>query len=304
MWLNQLVKQNDDFKNLRRNEKYVFSSGIWINPELGIPIRFLSYLLPVLEAKSEFNNSIWQIYFADKMAIKIWIETKIVEKNLWLYKELALGFIEEFYPENKWKIIFNEEKIFSEKELIKQEELVKEMIFILIESNDSQINNFAQKRWKKAFEYMAKHSLYMRDNVVKDKKLFLIDNPKWFEKSDVVMIWWPAEKIFYKARKILENNLWKPNWNLQLFTDIWRLPPYYSKFMENLFWTEIKENNVEDFLKNLNKEFQYDYLMLLIACSSAKNYSLIKKRKKWFNSEDFDILEEWFQNLKIFLKQF
>lgn len=303
MWLNQLVKQNNDFKKLKKQEKYVFSSWIWINPELGVPVRYLSYLLPIIESLNQYKNSVWQIYFADKTAIDLGIKSEIVTENLKQYKELASWFVEEFYPKDKWKKILTDEKVIDKEKIITQENLIKEMIKIIVSENDSQINNFAEKRWKKALEYMVKHSLYMRDNVSKDEDLFLIDNPEWFENEKVVMIWWPAEKIFYKVRQILVNNLGKPNWNLQLFTDIWRLPPYYSKFMENVFWEKIKQNSFVEFSENINKELLYDYLMLIISCSSSQDYSIIKRRKK-FNEDDFELLEEWFQNLKIFLKQF
>lgn len=299
-----LVKQNDDYKKLNQDWKYVFSSWVWINPEAWVPIRYLSYLLPVIEATKGFSSSVWQIYFADKVWIDLWIPSEIITQNLKEYKDLANWFVEEFYPDISKKIILTDEKNFQvDPKLANQNILVKEMIKKIIEQNDSQINNFVERRWDKALEYMVKHSLYMRDSVTEDKGLFLIDNPKWFENSDVVMIWWPAEKIFYKVRQILVNNLWQNNWNLQLFTDIGRLPPYYSKFMEKIFWENISEDSVIKYLESINKELKYDYIILLISCSSSQDYSIIKRRKK-FNKDDFELLQEWFKNLKIFLKQF
>jgi hypothetical protein len=37
-------------------------------------------------------------------------------------------------------------------------------------------------------QYMAEHTLYMRDKVVDDPSVFLIQNPKGYETSKVVMI--------------------------------------------------------------------------------------------------------------------
>jgi hypothetical protein len=60
--------------------------------------------------------------------------------------------------------------------------------------------------------------------------------------------------------------------NLQLFSDIGRLPPYYKKFNEKIIGDKIQENKVEDFIEKINNELQYDYIMLFIACSSQPDF--------------------------------
>ncbi len=298
--------------NLPLDEKLVFSSGIGINPApKEIPIRYLSYLLPLISCTQKYRNAIGQIYTADQAAIRLGIENSSVSENVRLIRNFTIGFVAEMFPDLVDKITISEEKSEFDndiKELI--EDTIKKLVDILMKSNDSAILKFAKNRAngdiRMPLRYMAEHSLYMRDNLFDDDRLFLIDNPDGFKDSRVVMIGGSAEEIFYQTRKTIMRALDTLNnqRNIQLFTDIGRLPPYYRKFMENVVGEEIKEDNVRVFLEKLDKQLAYDYLMLIIACSENQDYKIIKRRKVGFTELDYQSLQNGFENLKVFLSQF
>lgn len=296
------------------NEKIVFSTGVGINPEPEIPIRFLSYVTPIFLLAEEYRMSIGQIYTADQASIRMWYNAKIIEWNTLLLKDLISWFTQEFYPDIEDRITVSfERKEQDESSVIleSRKKLISEMIDIILRVNDPVIMSFAEKRKnghniRVSLQYMAEHCLYMRDAVTNYDELFLIWNPLWFESAMIAMVGWPAEEIFYRVRRSImtEMNVFDKQRNMQLFTNVWRLPPYYRKFMENIIGDHINESSVNVFLSNINPELQYDYLILLLSCTKNPDYSLLSRRKSWFTKFDYEILQEWFDLLKCFLRQF
>lgn len=286
--------------NLPLDEKLVFSSGIGINPVLKeIPVRYLSYLLPIISCIQKYRNAIGQIYIADQAAIRFGIEDSIVVGNVKLIRELTIGFITEMFPDLIGQISVSKERNECDNGTKKRrEDLITQLVDILLQSNDTAILKFARNRAngdiRAPLRYMAEHSLYMRDKLFDDNRLFLIDNPDGLEDARVVMIGGPAEEIFYQARRTLMRTLNTLNSqkNVQLFTDIGRLPPYYRKFMENIVGTKMQDDDVSIFLEKLDKQLQYDYLMLIITCSGNPDYDIIKRRNQGFTKLDYQLLQD------------
>jgi len=315
-----ILKVNDMIrpKSLNRinglplDSNLVFSSGIWISSSFReIPIRYLSYLLPIISCTQKYSNSIGQIYTADQAAIRMGVDKDVVSENVKLIRELTSGFIAEMFPELKDRIVVCEEKNKCDDGVLKtREDLINQLVDILLQCGDGAILRFANNRSKwdirSSLRYMAEHSLYMRDNVTDDSRLFLINSPLGFDDSQVVMIWWPAEEIFYKTRKVLMKALNRLDGqiNVQLFTDIGKLPPYYRKCMESVVGKRVEDLDVRVFLEKLDSQLIYDYLMLIIACSENPNYYIVKKQKIDLNDQDYQLLQNGFERLIYFLKQF
>lgn len=309
------TKSTVALKDLILDEQAIFSSGIGINPTPEIPIRYLAYILPMISCVQQYSNAMGQIYTADQGAIRLGIEKTIVEKNVTLLREFTNAFISTMFPEIESKIIISEEKKSCGPDIQAiREQFITRCIEILQIQNDPQIINFARNRANanesSPLRYMVEHSLYARDTLFNTTSymndIYLVENPKGFENSRIVMIGGPAEKIFYKTRQAIIKVLGAlcEQKNIQLFTDIGRLPPYYRKYEETIVGNQIKEDYVADFIEGINRELQYDYLILIIACAQAPDFTIIKRRKSGFTKNDLEVLQNGFERLKIFLNNF
>jgi hypothetical protein len=142
--------------------------------------------------------------------------------------------------------------------------------------------------------------------IAEDSKLFLVENPSGFELEKIVMIGGPAEEIFYRARQIILSQRRKIDLsfgNLQVFSKIGRVPPYYSSFKEPTIQTSIKETNVKCFLNKLDKQILSDYLRLLTFAAEEAPDGCLTRKKSGLLPEDYRILQIGFVRLKKFVNQ-
>ncbi|MBD3338925.1 MAG: hypothetical protein GF353_07445 [Candidatus Lokiarchaeota archaeon] len=307
-------KSRNRLNNEPSDGEIVFSSGIGVNHEPEVPVRFLSYLLPIISAVQAQRRSIGQVYIADKGAVRIGQNPETVEQNTRLTENLTRAFIEEFFPELDEKIVTAREKDETkeaEEVVNSRRQLISRMIDIILKHKKPAIMRFAERRQnggdiRTPLKYMVEHGLYMRDPVTDDQRLFLVENPPGFENSKIAMIGGPSEEIFYEVRRKImrEMGVLGQQPNLQLFSDIGGLPPYYSKKSDIVIGQSIEKYDVKNFLDGLNRQLQYDYLILIISCTENPDFDIMTKEESEYTDKDYQTLQSGFDRLKSFLKQF
>lgn len=291
----------------KKDSTILFCTGLGINQSPQLPVRFFAYLLPLLVAVNTFPNSKGQFYIADQAAVRLGYDSKIVEHNTVTLQNVIPLFINYFYPHLNQRIFITTEISLEEAEIKeKRQELIEQFIKEITETKHPAIHRFAHKKStagdiKPALQYMVEHTLFMRDPITPDSRLFLVKNPDNFSFETLMMIGGPSEKIFYTVRKIL---LYKyhtthfPFKTIQLFTDVGRIPPYYTRFNEPVITEEITEEVAQVFLSTIHAELLTDYKILLNLCAKPITQPLPQTILLKNNAS----LQQGFDNLKGFLK--
>lgn len=289
----------------------LIATWMWVNSTFGVPVRMLSYLLPIIYATQRLKSTGAQIYIADGAAIRLGQSSSIVDENVEIMKSSIEAFIKEFFPDISPRVTLQEETSFvSDISAIEaRRKLVENMVNILLKKADTAIMRFADNRkngWsiRVPLQYMAEHTLYMRDPVVDDPAMFIIQKPLWFEESPMIMIGWPAEEIFYKTRLTILKALGKTEWdNQQLFTGVGRLTPYYSAYDEPLIGNKNIPTDIHDFFRSVSPAFEYDYVTLFLSLAWSQDFSLLSRLWKGIQEEDYPMLQLGLDKLLYFLKQ-
>ena len=296
----------DDIALIENRKTTLISTGMGVDSTRGVPRRLLSYLtsvIAILEMKSEVA---WQIYIADKWAQRLWSDSSVIERNTDQMRYVISQFVDNVKPDLSPRLYIDTEK--SDNSLItsKRAMFIEDLVASIIEDPGSEkIRSFANKRSggciNKSISYMVEHVLYMRDPVTKDPDLYLIDDPIGFVKQRV-MVWWPAERIFCDIRSTIMDllNIDCEDRNDQILTSIWRLPPYYRKNWEAIFWDELAEKDVMKYLNSVDRKLLWDTIAMLVMFSWSNHYEPYRNRKK-LSQDDVRILKLGYQVFRDFI---
>lgn len=243
-----------------------------------------------MSASKEFESSVAQLYLADKAAERMGYDLSAIDTLRSLMRDVVSATAEEFFSLDESDYDFQLERSETDQRNI----FIESLIDILEECADQFIRKFALNRRnggsiREPFRYMAEHGLYMRDPIVEDASLFLVDDPIGFNYEQIAMIGGPSEEIFYQTRMSILKMLDVTNANLQLFTDIGSVPPYYRRFDEPIFG-ELLPDDFEDFWSQLNPFLKKDYEYLLAFLSGSDDLSPTPEK-----------LAEGYEMLKYFL---
>lgn len=297
-------------------KKILFSTGLGVNKSPGLALRFGAYLLPLVDAVRSTENSRGRFYIADQAAKRIGQPSELVESNVELMQMYFSSLMRTLFPELEGRIEMVRERSEESLEVLQERNMLRDrLIALLLDSEDEKILTFARKRVnpddpegiKTPLGYMAEHSLFMRDPIVDDERLFLIDSPEaGFERF--AMIGGPAEEIFFRARQLILGvlNPTKMKQNLQLFSDVGRLPPYYSQPGEPLMG-DVIETNVQKFLADIRtnmNELTTDFFALLSYLSGAEDFSGLQSRKKAPTPSDYQSLQKGMERFQLLINTF
>ena len=192
-------KSFDDISEKNSDSKILFCTGIGVNSKPEIPIRFFTYLLPLVSAVHMFEESQGQFYIADQAAIRIGYDPEIVRHNAGMMLRAIREFVGTFFPHIAARIhVTYEKKSEDEPSFVKKQRqnLTEQLISDLLETQDPTILRFARKKSqtttvRRSLRYMAEHTLFMRDPITTDEQLFLVENPDNFKFETLAMIGGP-----------------------------------------------------------------------------------------------------------------
>lgn len=313
-----LKPKSADALRKKEGKKILFSTGLGVNKAPGLPVRFGAYLMPLIDAVRSQVASRGQFYIADQAALRIGQSPEMVERNVESTQQYVRTLVETCFPEISGRIDISREKREEAPEILeRRKQLRSQLIKVLLESGDKPIIDFAKNRVAPEdpngiltpMGYMAEHGLFMRDQITDDKSLFLIENPD-FEFEIFAMIGGPAEEIFYKARTIILRKLKREDQNknnLQLFTDIGRLPPYYSRKQgEPMIGEELGEKSAKDLLERVSKEMPElftDYFYLIAYLAGIEDLREFSKIRNQLTVPDYERLQPGMEKLSQVLNQ-
>jgi hypothetical protein len=164
--------QSKSYNALQENKpesSILFSSGVGINPGVSTPVRFLSLLIPLAQAISQFPKAQAQIYTADQAAVRLGQTPEEVEKNVNVLENMTKAFVGELPTSLKSRFTFTREKNNEPFAVTsKRKTLLAKLTQVLKDSSDPKVSRFAQNRAdesgaEKSYGYMAEHGLFMRD---------------------------------------------------------------------------------------------------------------------------------------------
>ncbi len=245
-------------------EGVIFSIGFGVDKV--IPLRVISYPLLGLELLRRDSRARLEFYVATQFAdLRQLSQAEATNSRLSIQMEV-MRFCQRFYPEVAARISFIDTRPLTNKRLT----LINQ--FAKIIQKDPQIRAFARDHSGfRSLQYLAAHSLYMRDPLRIDSDNYLTPLP--FDGRPVVMIGGRGEDITWTVRKMLLQVFGDRNkpYPSQLFTSLGACSPYTMKQNEPDYRTDLKR----DFLLSTSPEVYRDFACLLvsIARSGGKDIS-------------------------------
>jgi hypothetical protein len=275
------------------NEKIVISQGFGVGYKKGLPLRFLSYMIPVLHLLKQLPQSATaEIYFAFRGGMRANGEEVPSEMALlYLWSRLVgrtsglmLHYIDRFHPAlaNRVTVIDDFLGDVYPTDVITQ---LTESVQALY-NEDTALRNFVDKRGgTEALRYMVEHSLYMRDPLLplKGRTDWMLVPKMRLDIDHLVMVGGPAERIFHKVRQHLCRTIGiHSNWtSYQLWTPIGD-PPTYNYQPNEPIWGRFYAN-VEEILglylttpRASRVNLIRDFLILLADASGTEDFRVAK----------------------------
>jgi hypothetical protein len=285
-------------REIRLEEKTVLAMGFGVTDQ-GVPLRFLSYIVPVLHLLRQMGtNTIAEFYFALEGVLRVnGLAEKTTRNNSAIMAGLIRSYVSTFYPDLVGRIVILFDRRVEAGSTLERRIAKIAKIIQQLTTSDESLARFAKTRGgDTAFGYMAEHLLYMRDPLaalLPPEEHLLV--PGMISDMDhVIMIGGPAEKIFYRVRLAVSTGLdqhesWKSH---QLFTQVGSPPTYHPQPNEPL-WGEIHDlpQDVYKLLKIIIDRIEWDeygtqkaairdLIVLLIDCAGVDYFS---NAKKWSN---------------------
>lgn len=299
-----LLSNNGDvavkiIRSIHHSQKVVLAQGFGVQDK-DMPVRILAYIVPVLNilkqmpatATAEFYLAVEGVLRANRE-----LDRNKVWNNALITKDLIRSYVANIHPQ-----LIGQIKILLDRS-IDENSLLNRVIMSLtnqsyeVYRDDQVIRNFADKRGGyHALRYMVEHMFYMRDPIAIDggnfKDFFLV--PEMNDSMDhVIMIGWPAEKIFYRFRQKLLSLLdthseWYAH---QMFTTVGDTPTYHAQKGEPL-WQELPaiSEDVNEMIYGtyhkvtneygINKSIINDLLILLADAAGHVDFSQIANQQK------------------------
>lgn len=303
---NVLHNQGNSVENIVRSisptERVSIAQGYGVDEK--VPMRFLSYAVPVLRLASQFSKvTTIEFYFATHGVSRA--NGKYFGENASIMKKHLDAYIQAYHPK-----LVGQVRILDDIPLNGETEKVIEYLFEKakgISQSSNQIAQFIAKRGgDNALRYMVEHLLYMRDPFLiegQPNKTMLVPGMST-EHEHVIMVGGPAEKIFYDLRQsILQKCGFHTKWKShQIFTPIGDPPTYHVHDGEPIMDQNLPESASRLLygLQVLNSEYGKqrnlirDYTSLLQDIAGVEKFKLP-------HEADCATLEQGYTELKKFL---
>lgn len=227
--------------SINKTDTVVISQGYGTNCVL--PLRFLAYVVPIWHLLEQLPNASAELYFALHGVLRAnpHLLKKAAEHSIHLMIEAicSYGYVQHSTV-TRHVHIYVDRDISGDHHALNTIEKLTDLAMIVGEQ-DSTISSFFNKRGgRAAYRYAAEHILYMRDPVeLESCALPYLVMGMSQNLHHLIMVGGPSEKIFYKLRKIVAEQLKTHNqWQSHQFhTPIGDPPSYHHQPGEPL-WEE------------------------------------------------------------------
>ncbi|NBW40820.1 hypothetical protein EBR25_07430 [bacterium] len=257
-----------------------------------LPVRTLSYVVPTLRLLKELpDTTSAEIYIATQGVLRANpdFDRAAVLQNEANLTSLLSHYIELVHPSLQSRV-----RILTDKHLEVNSptdnfivEVTQDLAQVV--ASDQSLSRFIQKKGgDNALRYVAEHAVYMRDAIQPRPFEHLLVDEMQRDVDNVIMIGGPAEKIFYRARKLLveAKGLNHAAQTAQLITPVGeKRPPYHFEDGEvaiSDFQSRIHSTSPEKLLQEISTAVTNEYgrnhsvvrdLMVLFA--DAGNFSVL-----------------------------
>lgn len=220
-------------RSVSHTEKLVVSQGFGVQ-DGGIPLRFLSYIIPPLHLLQQLSatTTILEFYFALEGVLRVNpLDERRTRQNAHMMEEIVRRYILKFHTRDYEKIRILYDQRVEKNSPIDHTLASLTEILKAASIKDNSILRFTEKRGgEKAFRHMTEHASYMRDPLQLDGiTTWWLVPTMTSDMTHILMVGGPAEKIFFYARQLLaasvgQHILWRSH---QFFTPIGSPPTYH-----------------------------------------------------------------------------
>ncbi len=247
-------------QHLSLDKKIMVAQGYGVSKD--VPIRFLSYSIPVLRLARELPSTAKIVFYFAKEGVmranRIIDSQQINDFNesLFLMQKFLKDYIRQFHSNLRQEVeIVND--IVTTTEVDNAIEHFFPFAKDIYEKNQT-IRNFISKRGgESGLRYMLEHAFYMRDPIRYQNSILPNLVPEMKSGFDaIIMVGGLAEKVFFEFRKeLIKRTEMHSGWeSYQFFTPIGDPPTYHIQQGEpSLKLMDISENSFDELLQRVKR---------------------------------------------------
>jgi hypothetical protein len=242
LFSNEKDRVGNTIRDIHHSEKIVVAQGFGIKED-GVPLRFLAYIVPVLNLMKQLPESATaEFYVAHHGVIRVnGFHVDRTAPHISMMRDAVIRYSSTVHPEESRRVRFIEDRSIEDdlptRDLIAS---LAEVVKPLCRQNE-RIWKFVEDRdGATSLNYIVEHALYMRD------PLQGINPEHWLvpgmvtDMQHVIMIGGSSEKIFHDVRQLLcqavgTHSRWKSH---QFFTSVGGRPPTYHPQPGEPLWTD------------------------------------------------------------------